>query len=857
MASLAPAEKAPSGPPLKVGSPHDPAEREADRIADLLTAPEEPAMPVCTACAAGGAPCAACGGGDGGGVLRRQLAAGGDGGSGGEMVAPPSVHRVLSEPGEPLPAGSRGKFERRLGVDLGGVRVHSNGPHATASSNAVDALAYTVGSDIVFAHGAHDQQSPKGHRLLAHELAHVVQQTSPAKRVATTPGSEPDTPTLAPVARSIQRTACQDAARLHAVRAGRPVPAATEPTAESQAAEDASWAAAASAIDFAATVLESPVGRGILSMLPGPVGMVGGSSTPSSLRLVLAVLPEIRSVWDLLSNPARLMALVRAFVDSHLDGVPEIARARLAGAAFEALRNSRHMAGIGFALADAVADLLANWTTPFVTAWNTFIAPCDVGAEMADLACIQERYAAREIDTFEAYSAIYGWLVGLVNRYSVYVALALVLGGGVIGALGGGTVGGAVGGVAGGAPAAPGAAGGGAAGFTAGAGAGWAIAEEIGIAILAANAVSMLLTVAAAIERLKANDRLAEADAAAGRTPSEAELAWRSGQEELAYTQIAHVIVGLGIMGALVLTTTFGPHFARLVMAALARAGRAVGRRLAPYLAAAMMGLERVPGMRSGYGGASVVLEEGAAGISSSAHASTVSASSPIIEAPSVAPAVAPAAAPAVAPAVAPAAAPAVAPTIAPAIAPAAVSPGGAAITLAPIAGATNITLSQSAYADALRLTYPSMYANQIMVLVDQIGEAAAVRAMANPRFVAAMNAGNATLAGTFFHSAAATVANNLPPGSLPPGWTLVAEDVVQSGAGGSRIDLLFRGPNGERVEVDWKTSGGSALSTGSRAQMIRHAGQILANLGGTLSAQQSRSWMQIIRRYWIGPWPF
>jgi len=73
MASLAPAEKAPTGKPLKVGSPHDPAEREADRIADILTAPEEPAMPVCTACAAGGAPCAACGGGDGGGVLRRQV----------------------------------------------------------------------------------------------------------------------------------------------------------------------------------------------------------------------------------------------------------------------------------------------------------------------------------------------------------------------------------------------------------------------------------------------------------------------------------------------------------------------------------------------------------------------------------------------------------------------------------------------------------------------------------------------------------------------------------------------------------------------------------------------------------------
>lgn len=71
MASLAPAEKAPAGKPLKVGSPHDPAEREADRIADILTAPEEPAMPVCAACAAGGAPCPACGGD---GVLRGRAA---------------------------------------------------------------------------------------------------------------------------------------------------------------------------------------------------------------------------------------------------------------------------------------------------------------------------------------------------------------------------------------------------------------------------------------------------------------------------------------------------------------------------------------------------------------------------------------------------------------------------------------------------------------------------------------------------------------------------------------------------------------------------------------------------------------
>jgi len=497
------------------------------------------------------------------------------------MVARPWVQRVVSEPGEPWAEGIRGKFERRLGADLGGVRVHAYGAPAIESTNALDALAYTVGSDIVFAQGSLDHKNPKEHRLLAHEITHVVQQTSPTKRVAATPRSEPDTPALSPVARSIQRTACQDAARLHAVRAGRPVPAATEPTAESRAAEDASWAAAASAIDFAATVLESPVGRGILSMLPGPAGMVGGSSTPSSLRLVSAVLPEIRSVWDLLSNPALLMARVRTFVDSHMEGVPEFARARLAGATFETLRDSRHMVAIGLAVGDSVAELLTNWTTPFVTAWNTFISPFDVDAEMADLACIQERYAAGEIDTFEAYSAVYGWIVGWVNRYSVYVTIALVGGGGLIGATGGTVGGGAVGAAAGGAPAAPGAAAGGGGGFFAGAGAGWAIAEEIGLGVLALNAAHMLLEVSAAVARLEENDRLVEADAAAGRTPSAEERERRTRQEQAAYSGIAQVIVGLGIMGSLVLLGTFGPQLARVAVASLSRRYPSLARFLA------------------------------------------------------------------------------------------------------------------------------------------------------------------------------------------------------------------------------------------------------------------------------------
>lgn len=368
---------------------------------------------------------------------------------------------------------------------------------------------------------------------------------------------------------------------MHAVRAERPVPAATEPSAESQAAEDASWAAAASAIDFAATLLESPVGRGILSMLPGPAGMVGGSSTPSSLRLVAAVLPEIRSVWNLLSNPELLMVLVRIFVDSHLAGLPEVVRARLAEETFEALRGSRHMVAIGLAVGDSVAELLTNWTTPFVTAWNTFISPFDVDAEMADLACIQERYAAGEINTFEAYAAVYGWIVGWVNRYSLYVTIALIGGGGLIGAAGGTVGGGAVGAAAGGAPAAPGAAVGGGGGFFAGAGAGWIIAEEIGLGVLALNAAHMLLEVSSAVARLEENDRLVEADAAAGRTPSAEERERRTRQEQAAYSGIAQVIVGLGIMGSLVLLGTFGPQFARVAVASLSRRYPSLARFLA------------------------------------------------------------------------------------------------------------------------------------------------------------------------------------------------------------------------------------------------------------------------------------
>lgn len=87
-----------------------------------------------------------------------------------------SVRAVLgSGGGRPLDPGTRAFFEARFGAGLGGVRVHT-GPQADASARAVDALAYTVGSDVVFRAGHYAPASGAGKRLLAHELAHTLQQ---------------------------------------------------------------------------------------------------------------------------------------------------------------------------------------------------------------------------------------------------------------------------------------------------------------------------------------------------------------------------------------------------------------------------------------------------------------------------------------------------------------------------------------------------------------------------------------------------------------------------------------------------------------------------------------------------------
>ena len=106
-------------------------------------------------------------------------------------AAPPIVHDVLRTPGRPLDAATRAWFEPRFGHDFSAVRVHADA-RAAASARAVGAHAYAVGGNIAFAAGAFAPNSQAGRHLLAHELAHVVQQSAAPPALRRDPAPDAD-----------------------------------------------------------------------------------------------------------------------------------------------------------------------------------------------------------------------------------------------------------------------------------------------------------------------------------------------------------------------------------------------------------------------------------------------------------------------------------------------------------------------------------------------------------------------------------------------------------------------------------------------------------------------------------------
>ena len=152
--------RVPSREPLVIGAANDPAERAADAAAERVMGTGTATVP-------------AIAGASSGGTVRREAAGGS---AGGATAAGPRARNALSGlgAGAPLPAAERAFFEPRFGADLSTIRVHADGAGA-AASRAIAARAFTLGTDIGFAAGEYRPGTSEGRHLLAHEIAHVMQ----------------------------------------------------------------------------------------------------------------------------------------------------------------------------------------------------------------------------------------------------------------------------------------------------------------------------------------------------------------------------------------------------------------------------------------------------------------------------------------------------------------------------------------------------------------------------------------------------------------------------------------------------------------------------------------------------------
>ena len=219
---------------LAIGSVSDPLEQEADRIADRVVQDRSGHAPTrsntslrrCPCGSSADQTCENCKAKFG--PLQRKAPT-----SPRSAEAPPIVHEVLRSPGVPLESSTRIRMERSFGRSLADVRIHTDA-RAAASAAAVNAFAYTVGKNVIFSSGRFRPDAYEGRRLLAHELAHVLQQTSSA--------SVSNLHSSAVLSRSpsmlVQREACDDEGVCHP--AGPPNATATQKPASATAPQSSS-----------------------------------------------------------------------------------------------------------------------------------------------------------------------------------------------------------------------------------------------------------------------------------------------------------------------------------------------------------------------------------------------------------------------------------------------------------------------------------------------------------------------------------------------------------------------------------------------------------------------------------------
>lgn len=164
---------------LNLGTPGDQYEQEADRVAEQVMRMPDPAIRLqrkCACDASSSGPCEQCGAT----MIQRRATAVDTSSS---AAAPAVVHNTLRSPGQALDSPTRAFFEARFKQNFSHVRVHTD-KQAAISAQQISARAYTVGRDIVFGSGEYAPTTMMGQQLLAHELAHIVQQSGlPLRRV--------------------------------------------------------------------------------------------------------------------------------------------------------------------------------------------------------------------------------------------------------------------------------------------------------------------------------------------------------------------------------------------------------------------------------------------------------------------------------------------------------------------------------------------------------------------------------------------------------------------------------------------------------------------------------------------------
>jgi hypothetical protein len=159
---------------LTINEPGDPYEQEADRVAEQVMRMPEPAIRLQRKCGHASSSCQACTECTDEGVrVQRRVT---NTANATDTSAPSIVDDVLRTTGQPLDRSTRSFMEQRFKRDFSDVRLHTD-QLGNESAQAVGALAYTVGRHVVFGAGQYSPQTSAGRSLLAHELAHVVQQS--------------------------------------------------------------------------------------------------------------------------------------------------------------------------------------------------------------------------------------------------------------------------------------------------------------------------------------------------------------------------------------------------------------------------------------------------------------------------------------------------------------------------------------------------------------------------------------------------------------------------------------------------------------------------------------------------------